>query len=70
MNEAQAHCYIYKGVRYNNMKDCIDAIGNGEMKSRAFKHMLRYGIVKKILINKDVQIDAKNLKRDETIKKV
>lgn len=52
MNNKQKHYYIYNGNRFENMKDCCQGIGKG-IAPRAFKHMLRMGIVEKIIIDND-----------------
>tara|TARA_R110000803_G_scaffold209155_1_gene278438 strand:- start:2046 stop:2273 length:228 start_codon:yes stop_codon:yes gene_type:complete len=41
------HYYEYNNSRYENMKELCDAIPT--LKSKGMKHLLRYGIVKKII---------------------
>lgn len=64
MNGKQKHYYLYNGKNYENMKDCCQAIGHG-ISSKAFKHMIRMGIVEKIINNNDVQRNTKNSKDDK-----
>ena len=61
----QTHYYLYAGERYENMKDCTEGIGNG-IPSKAFKHMLRLGIVTKVELKSDIQMNAEKLSNDET----
>lgn len=60
IQKKKTHYYLYNGNRYENMKDCLDAIGNGKLGSRRFKHMFRIGLVEKIMINQGSQIAPKN----------
>lgn len=47
MTKKQTHYYVFNDKRYDNMKDLVTNMGNG-ISSRALKHYLRNGIVKKI----------------------
>jgi hypothetical protein len=55
---------MYNNNRFENMRDCCLAIGNG-IPSKAFKHFIRMGVVEKININQDVQGDTK-ISKNET----
>lgn len=59
MNSKETQYYIYNGNTYTNMKDCRESIGDG-ISSKAFKHMLKYGIVQRITNQIDVNNDTKN----------
>jgi len=41
------HYYIYNGKRYENMKECREAIGYAGVSSASFKHLVKSGIVTK-----------------------
>lgn len=71
MNKTDKHYYIYAGKRYDNMKDCRESIGTG-IPTRAFKHMLRLGIVQKKLNIKDANNGTLNNSHeyDEQTKKI
>ena len=49
MEKTQTHYYVFNDKRYENMRDCREAIGTG-IKSTQFKHMLACELVKKISI--------------------
>ena len=65
----QTHYYIYEGSRYENMKDCLRAIGNGTLKSKRFKYMLQLEVVQKNKINTDTQMGAGNSKQNYETRK-
>lgn len=60
----QTHYYLYSNKRYENMKDCRESIGNG-VPAKAFKHMLRLGIVAKVELNPDANTSAIKSAHDE-----
>ncbi|SMG23617.1 hypothetical protein SAMN03080602_01464 [Arenibacter troitsensis] len=68
MNITQRHYYLYNGKQYENMQDCRESIGNG-VPSKAFKHMLRLGIVEKKLINLDTSSGTNNSQRNDKAQK-
>ncbi len=53
----QTHYYLFAGKRYENMKDCREAIGDG-VSSKFFRHLVINGVVQKV--QKDVHIDAES----------
>ncbi len=61
MDSKTAHYYLFKGIKYDNMKDCRDANNLGRTQ---FRKMVKEQIIEKIIIN-DVkpQGDAQNKKK-------
>ncbi|MEP1488616.1 MAG: hypothetical protein ABJK28_09330 [Algibacter sp.] len=64
MNITQTHYYLYKGNRYDNMKECRDTHNLGRTE---FRKMVKEKIIEKKIIN-DVnpQGDAQNKKTTKT----